>query len=85
MSAPFKDTGSDLHRPFQLDEWQRNKLAEWLQEHDKTCPLARYSGAIGGRLSVTFTPTSIECFATAECACKGGGGYKVNLTDYDAL
>lgn len=66
---------------FQLDDSQREKLEAWLTNHDKTCWLAQNSGAIGGRLTVCFTPTSIDTFTTVKCGC----GQKISLTDFDKI
>lgn len=74
---------NDLARPFQLDPEQVTKLGAWLDQHDHTCGLARYAGAAGGRLSITFTPTSLGIITVAQCACAKGS--TVDLTDYDAF
>ena len=74
---------TDISRPFQLDTKQVAQLKAWLTKHDRTCRLASYAGAIGGRLSVTFAPTSLGTIVEAKCACCETA--VVNLTDYDAF
>ncbi|GAB6461275.1 hypothetical protein bcgnr5390_61200 [Bacillus luti] len=50
---------------FVVTEEQRNHIQEW----DKCT--GKYAGAIGGRLSYTFTPTSIGEILTVSCSrCK---------------
>jgi hypothetical protein len=67
---------------FRLDTEELKKLAAWREEHDKTCKYAHPSkqGAIGGRLTYCFTPTSLGSVTKVKCAC----GEEVDLTDYDA-
>lgn len=56
---------------FVLSENEIKKLNGWLLEHDKTCPNAgsKNQGAIGGRLTYSFTPTSLGTFSGVKCAC----------------
>lgn len=68
---------------FDLDDTQLAKLAAWRKEHDPTCRLAAYSGAIGGRLTYTFTPTSLATIAKVHCACHPEA--VIDVTDYDAF
>jgi hypothetical protein len=65
---------------FQLDKDEQKLFNEWLEEHDKTCPFKRpeNQGAIGGRLTYCFTPTSLGVATSVKCAC----GEEVNVTDY---
>ena len=59
---------------------EKETLKVWLEEHDKTCRYAVYSGAIGGRLTYCLTPTSIGCINEIKCAC----GESNNFTDYES-
>ncbi len=68
---------------FNLNTEELTKLNTWLSEHDKTCRLAKYSGAIGGRLTYEFTPTSLSTIVHVQCACCREA--RVDLTDYDAF
>jgi arsenate reductase-like glutaredoxin family protein len=65
---------------FTVDRGQHEQLVEWCDEHDKTCPYADpdNTGAIGGRLTYSFTSTSLGEVCKVECAC----GAKVDLTEY---
>lgn len=56
---------------FELNKEQVEKLDKW-KEHCKT-----YAGAIGGRISITFTPTGLGTCIEAKCIC----GEKIDLTD----
>lgn len=64
---------------FVLSETEVQKIDEWLKEHDKACPHAsgRRQGAIGGRLTYSFTPTSLGTFSSVLCAC----GAREMITD----
>ncbi len=68
---------------FALSTDECAKLAAWLAEHDKTCPFARYSGAVGGRLTYSITPTFLLPIVKVQCACHPEA--VVDLTDYDAF
>lgn len=70
---------------FHLDDAELEALSKWIAEHNKVCPfyddgttISSKSGAIGGRLTYAFTPTSIGLVSKIECACGG----KTDVTDY---
>lgn len=65
---------------FSLDDTQRLALIVWLTEHDKACRFAdpAKQGASGGRLTYSFTPTSLGTVTKVGCACGG----ECDLTDY---
>jgi hypothetical protein len=60
-------------KKFELTEREYKKIEEWDKTHE--CKLKpkhgvdKYCGAIGGSLSVEFTPTSIGTFITVKCSC----------------
>lgn len=66
---------------FELDEYELNKYRKWVDEHDKKCPYAdrMNQGAIGGRMSFTFTPTGLGQITKIKCAC----GDEVDVTQYE--
>ena len=68
-------------RSFHLDAAQLDLLDTWIAHHDKTCIYAdrRKQGAVGGRLTYEFTPTSLGVIAQVKCAC----GKHVDVTDYE--
>lgn len=53
---------------FELTDEELKKYQDWLKEHNKTCPI-HYEGAIGGKITFSFTQTGIGCFAKVNCAC----------------
>lgn len=61
---------------FTLDPWAREKLHEWCCKHE--CSIG-YAGAIGGKLTYSFTPNSLGMVTKVTCAC----GDEVDVTDYD--
>ena len=66
---------------FSLDDSKRSPLAKWLKEHDETCRYAALmkQGAIGGRLTYSFTPTHLGVIVKVQCSC----GEECDVTDYD--
>lgn len=61
---------------FALTEKEMKKFKLWDKKHN--CKFTRNSGAIGGALTFSFTPTSIGDIHRVECACKE----VLDLTDY---
>lgn len=68
---------------FALSKDEIQKMNKWLKEHNKTCPNAgpKNQGAIGGRLTYSFTPTSLGTFSNVRCTC----GAQEHLTDLDSI
>jgi hypothetical protein len=58
---------------FSLTNEELERIKEWDNTHECTIKrkhnMDRYVGAIGGRLSITFIPTSIGTFITVKCCC----------------
>jgi hypothetical protein len=58
---------------FELTDDQYSKIVEWDKTHDCTLRpkhgMKKYCGAIGGAVSIKFTPTSIGMIITAQCVC----------------
>lgn len=55
------------------------KFNDWNNKHKEKCPLYMKDGAIGGRLTFTFTPTGLGEIVKVKCAC----GEELDLTDYE--
>lgn len=73
---------------FYMSKEQTEACNKWQEEHDKTKHMnsegakhsgVRYSGAIGGAYTWSFTPTSLGTVVTIKCSC----GEKIDVTDYD--
>ena len=62
---------------FVIDFDQQVKFENWDENHD--CEFKKNSGAIGGRLKYSFTPTSLGVITKITCAC----GESTDLTYYD--
>jgi len=61
---------------FSLTEEQEKELLSWMENHEVV-----YEGAIGGRYTYKFTPTSLGVIAKVkDCITKT----EIDLTDYDA-
>ena len=60
---------------FEIKERDFIKVSNWNKNHKCTIP---YSGALGGKLTYTFTPTNIDTIIKVKCAC----GKELDLTDY---
>ncbi len=61
---------------FQLSQKDFEKIEKWDTTHD--CCI-QSEGACGGRLTYSFTPTSLGTVIKVQCAC----GKEIDLTDYD--
>lgn len=68
---------------FVLSETEVKKMNDWLKSHNETCPNAgsKKQGAIGGRLTYYFTPTTLGVFSSVKCVC----GAEEFLTDLDEV
>jgi hypothetical protein len=64
---------------FGLDSKELKKFNEWNTEHKKKCSLKGSEGAIGGRLTFSFTPTGLGTITTIKCGC----GEELDVTEYD--
>jgi hypothetical protein len=62
---------------FELPEEKLEEFEKWRKEHE--CPYANNQGAIGGRLTYNFTPTSLGVICKVKCAC----GKEFDATDYE--
>ena len=62
---------------FELEPADMKKLEAWLDKKD----LTSYTGAIGGRLSYHFTPTTL---GTALRVTDNLDGSEIDLTDYES-
>lgn len=60
---------------------ESDNMFNWIEEHDKTCPFAdpMNQGAIGGRFTYSFTPTSLGQVTKIKCAC----GEVKDVSEYD--
>jgi len=63
---------------FTLDEQQIKKLKKW--SCYKRCKKNTKEGAIGGRLTYSFTPVGLGVAVAVSCNC----GNMINLTDYES-
>jgi hypothetical protein len=63
---------------FTVPDEQADASRKWRKEHNKVCKIEDV-GAIGGKFTWSFTPTSLGCILVLKCIC----GEKLDLTDYD--
>ncbi len=63
---------------FELTEEDEKKYRTWLKEHKKVCSV-KNAGAIGGRITFQFTPTSLGVITVVTCIC----GEELILTDFE--
>jgi hypothetical protein len=66
---------------FRISDKEKQNLKEWNTKHLEECHNGKepYSGAIGGRISYTFTPTSLFTSVSVKCGfCKNSD---LNITD----
>ena len=77
---------AEMTMEFALDEDEKESLVDFLHEHNRVC---KYyddgthdlppGGAIGGRMTYSFTPTTLGTVTKVKCSC----GEERDLTDYD--
>ena len=63
---------------FIISKEDMEKFKKW--DNDHNCGHKDYAGAIGGRLTYSFSPTRVGMIIKVICAC----GEECDLTDYDA-
>lgn len=78
LEADLVEERKERRHSFTINDKKWNEMVEWQEEHvlekhsyidenGKKCP--KLSGAIGGRFSYVFVPTSIGIFAKCKCGC----------------
>ncbi len=78
------DDYTEYKETFGLYKEQREAIKTWMEFHDKDKHIRpggshRYSGAIGGAYSYTFTGTSLGVVTVVQCSC----GESIDVSDYD--
>lgn len=63
---------------FTLNEKETKKYNKWYKKHKKVCSKKGPAGAIGGKLTFSFTPTGLGPIIEVKCAC----GEKKDVTDW---
>lgn len=81
-----KHKETEARTGFTISPGERKQIAEWLAEHNKTCKYhddgtqaSNPCGAIGGRLTYSFTPTGLGLITEVACAC----GDKIDVTEFE--
>lgn len=65
-----KKLRQDYHRGFPISEEEQKNIDNWIEKHTQEKHGGnRYAGAIGGRYTFKFTPTSIGIIGTIRCSC----------------
>jgi hypothetical protein len=66
---------------FSLSKKEAKRYLYWLKLHNEKCQYAssKNQGAIGGRISFQFTPTSLGVIKKIICSC----GTTLDLTPYE--
>lgn len=59
----------ESRRGFKLSEEEEEMIKEWCEDHVKFNHRGKRSGAIGGRFTYNFTPTSIGTCGDITCSC----------------
>ena len=69
------------HWSFSLSDTERQSLSQWCEAHEtETQHFSTYGGAIGGAITLSFTPSSVGVFSVVRCnRC----GKEHHLTDFD--
>ncbi len=66
---------------FEITQHNEVEIKSWLERHDKTCMFKARSGqgAVGGRLTYSFSPTDVGVMKKVSCAC--GAETSIGLND----
>lgn len=72
---------NEFRMGFPMTEEEVYKAQEWIKTHDKEEHPHQSAGAIGGRYTYEFTPTSIGVLCSVRCSC----GDRCDLTDLSTL
>lgn len=76
MKGQIEAIRKDMSRGFAISEDEHKRIEEWKEEHDikkhglnSLDKKLKAGGAIGGRYSYHFVPTSIGTIGTVKCKC----------------
>lgn len=70
MKKRMDQMSEDYRRGFSITKEEKEAITKWKMEHIKNKHNNNhYAGAIGGRFSYTFIPTSIGTIGTIKCSC----------------
>lgn len=70
MKIKLEEMRSSIYRGFPISEEEEKRIQEWKEKHEKEAHNgSSYAGAIGGRYSYYFVPTSIGTSGTIKCNC----------------
>lgn len=86
MKSELTQARDDLTRGFPISLEEQISINTWVKEHDKRMHVrgVKRGGALGGRFSYYFVPTSMGVFGTIQCdVCMNK--YQSELNDYKSL
>lgn len=63
---------------FSFDSKQTVDVENWIYQHP--CKVLDNQGAVGGRITFSFTPTQLGVVEKVSCAC----GAEIDVTDYES-
>lgn len=67
IKARYEEMEKDYYRGFPISESEEKAIKKWQTEHEKEHGGGH--GAIGGKYTYIFTPTSIGTIGTIKCSC----------------
>ena len=62
----------DMHRGFSISEEEDDAICKWIEHHNQEVHHGQPAGALGGRYTYCFCPTSIGVIGTIRCNCGDG-------------
>ena len=62
----------DMHRGFSISEEENDAICKWIEHHNQEAHHGKAAGALGGRYTYCFCPTSIGVIGTIRCNCGDG-------------
>lgn len=67
MEEKYLEMRADYYRGFPISEEEEKSIDNWIDEHEKKCKGGH--GAVGGKYTYHFIPTSIGVIGTIKCSC----------------
>lgn len=67
IKARYEEMEKDYYRGFPISKSEEKAIKEWQTEHEKAHKGGH--GAIGGKYTYIFVPTSIGTIGTIKCSC----------------
>ena len=72
LKEQLTEIKKDMHRGFSISEEEDDAICKWIEHHNQEVHHGQPAGALGGRYTYCFCPTSIGVIGTIRCNCGDG-------------